>query len=766
MASYYVDATLGDDSNPGTQSQPWKTISKVNSSSFNPGDKIYFKRGEVWREQLTVPSSGEEGNPITFGAYGSGDKPIISALEEVPSEDWSGPDENGEYTYSTTTTCVVFAEDGEFIPEGVAGNLSPGEWDYDSDTDTLYYKPSSGTPSDHTTERGERSRAVLIDGKSYITLVYLSLVGNNHPGAYKNCIDVLGTGSNIIIDSCLVKIAYVCGIVFGLDISNSRISNTEVAQCSSRGIWVRGSNSIIRNCHVHHIGQGNLIDSHDREGISVGGNGNIVESCIVHDCGHPSAGDDQSGWGILLYGGTGNNTVRYNTVYNIDHIGIGVFQSDDKVYYNVIHSCGIKATADEGYFGGIRVKGNLSGVEIYNNVVYKCHDNISTTNKHYGAGILVFAAANETLTLTLKNNVIAFNETNYDLVVQEMDATAEINLTSDYNCFYRPDGAKFYYNDSEKTFSEYQAASGQDSHSISLDPSFVDPDNGDFHLKVGSPCIDAGVDVGLDRDFDYNPVPWGAGVDIGAFELVRRITVLKLSHNPLDCRGKWIDLSRFGNHGIPHGGARPVQICPGVMGFEFDGHTYVNCGNNKNLDFLSDAGFSLMLWVLTRNQYYTYPSLINRGTQSATIGYFWLYTESDYDYKNIHFLMSDGQNQYVGTYANNVLERDRLVCVTLTFDPSGSTFNLYKNAICVKSYCHDILSVTSGDFYVGTYQGQTNNYAFNGIIAEVIFAKETWSPDEVRENIYRSPIYRILRGLPRSFVYVKVPFYRRKRCLI
>jgi len=567
MANYYVDATLGDDSNPGTITQPWKTISKVNSSSFSPGDNIYFKRGEVWREQLTVPSSGSDGNPITFGAYGSGNKPVISALEEVPSEDWSGPNENGEYTYSTTTTCVVFAEDGEFIPEGVAGNLSPGEWDYDSDTDTLYYKPSSGTPSDHVTERGERTRAILISGKSYVTLVNLNPVGNNHPQAYRNCVDVIGTGSNIIVDNCLIKIAYVCGIRFDLDISDSRISNTEVTQCTGRGIWIRGSNSVVRNCHVHHIGQGNLIDSHDREGISVGGSNNIVELCTVHDCGHPSAGDEGSGWGILLYGGTGNNTVQYNTVYNIDHIGIGIFQSNDKVYYNVIYNCGIKATADGGYFGGIRVKGNLSGIEIYNNVVYKCDDNISTANKHYGAGILIFAAADETLSLTLKNNIVAFNETNYDLVVREMAETAQINLTSDYNCFYRPDGAKFHYDGSEKTFSEYQSASGQDSHSICLDPAFVDPDNGDFHLKVGSPCIDAGTDVGLDRDFDYNPVPWGAGVDIGAFELTRRITVLKLSHRPKDCRsGKWTDLSRFGNHGIPHGGARPVMIAPRVWG--------------------------------------------------------------------------------------------------------------------------------------------------------------------------------------------------------
>jgi len=78
-ATYYVDATNGNDGNNGlSEAAPWKTISKVNSSTFTPGDQILFKRGEVWREQLEVPSPGSSGNPITFGAYGSGENPLIS----------------------------------------------------------------------------------------------------------------------------------------------------------------------------------------------------------------------------------------------------------------------------------------------------------------------------------------------------------------------------------------------------------------------------------------------------------------------------------------------------------------------------------------------------------------------------------------------------------------------------------------------------------------------------------------------------------------
>jgi hypothetical protein len=82
--TFYVSATGGNDANDGLSSAtPWKTISKVNSATFQPGDSILLKSGDLWREQLAPPSSGTSGSVITFGSYSSGAKPVISGADVV-----------------------------------------------------------------------------------------------------------------------------------------------------------------------------------------------------------------------------------------------------------------------------------------------------------------------------------------------------------------------------------------------------------------------------------------------------------------------------------------------------------------------------------------------------------------------------------------------------------------------------------------------------------------------------------------------------------
>ena len=73
---YFSDS--GNDSNSGSQKNPWKSLSKLNSSELNPGDSIFFNRGDSFFGELVVNGSGTASEPIVFTSYGSGDKPIIS----------------------------------------------------------------------------------------------------------------------------------------------------------------------------------------------------------------------------------------------------------------------------------------------------------------------------------------------------------------------------------------------------------------------------------------------------------------------------------------------------------------------------------------------------------------------------------------------------------------------------------------------------------------------------------------------------------------
>jgi len=56
----------------------------------------------------------------------------------------------------------------------------------------------------------------------------------------------------------------------------------------------------------------------------------------------------------------------------------------------------------------------------------------------------------------------------------------------------------------------YNTGQGAGTNQVSGDPMFVDPLNGDFHLRAGSPAIDSGTDMDLPA--------LGAGPDIGVFE--------------------------------------------------------------------------------------------------------------------------------------------------------------------------------------------------------------------------------------------------------
>lgn len=75
---YYV-STSGNDGNDGcTTATPWKSIAKVDATTFAPGASILFQDGGSWTGELHPLGSGAGGAHIVMSSYGSGAKPIIA----------------------------------------------------------------------------------------------------------------------------------------------------------------------------------------------------------------------------------------------------------------------------------------------------------------------------------------------------------------------------------------------------------------------------------------------------------------------------------------------------------------------------------------------------------------------------------------------------------------------------------------------------------------------------------------------------------------
>lgn len=95
--TYFVDANhpSARDTNPGTESQPFKTIGKA-TPLLQAGDTVFVKAG-IYRETVTLSKSGTAADPITIMAYpGEEDKAIINAAEPVTN--WrkcTGPEDCG-----------------------------------------------------------------------------------------------------------------------------------------------------------------------------------------------------------------------------------------------------------------------------------------------------------------------------------------------------------------------------------------------------------------------------------------------------------------------------------------------------------------------------------------------------------------------------------------------------------------------------------------------------------------------------------------------
>ena len=145
-------------------------------------------------------------------------------------------------------------------------------------------------------------------------------------------------------------------------------------------------------------------------------------------------------------------------------------------------------------------------------------------NNRYGiriAGVYP-AVPNEVLNVEVKNNIV-FGSTVQAFVAKlggENDGTNGSGNVYTHNCF-GPESTNFIewgIGIHKSTYTRWETAYGGTTHSVQADPLFVSTSTPYFRLKLGSPAINTGVDVGLTQDYAGNHVPVGSAPDIGAYE--------------------------------------------------------------------------------------------------------------------------------------------------------------------------------------------------------------------------------------------------------
>ncbi len=85
-ATYHVDSTAGSDTANGTTpASAWRSLEKVNATTFAPGDQILLRAGSMWEGVALHPlGSGTPASPIVLGRYGEGPKPALHGRGRVP----------------------------------------------------------------------------------------------------------------------------------------------------------------------------------------------------------------------------------------------------------------------------------------------------------------------------------------------------------------------------------------------------------------------------------------------------------------------------------------------------------------------------------------------------------------------------------------------------------------------------------------------------------------------------------------------------------
>lgn len=285
--------------------------------------------------------------------------------------------------------------------------------------------------------------------------------------------------------------------------ANCVVRNNRCYRNGMEGMEIHGTNHLVENNEIWDtivIPPQDLPESADTDGIRFFGSGHIFRSNYIHgikydDQENPNYSIDafQTWHSDPYFEAAYNILIEKNLIvlpgYKDPKANCRGFMMRDCSYITIRNN--IVITQGGTNTGG----GNVDHVKILNNTFI---GSLSYLYSNWPIGISLQNCPHS----IVKNNIV-YNQVNWAIY---LEGTTYTGLDIGNNCAYNSDG-------SIPLGTPYL-------HDLwGIDPFFENPDDHNFHLKSGSPCIDAGVTLADVRDdYENNARPSGTAYDIGAFE--------------------------------------------------------------------------------------------------------------------------------------------------------------------------------------------------------------------------------------------------------
>ncbi|HEX9006361.1 MAG TPA: right-handed parallel beta-helix repeat-containing protein, partial [Bacteroidota bacterium] len=236
--TYYV-RNDGNDGNTGTSdAAAWASVARVNQATLNPGDRVLFKSGGLWAEQLSPALSGTSTQPILYGAYGSGARPVIDASGPLPGWNstgaWISVGANVWQFNGTRSpgrlwlSGVEYGASGDAAGNGVSTPTSRYRW-WSDGVKLLVYSPGGNPATAYSsiTAASVGRLAMSLGGQSYLVFRGLDFRGG------ETCIE-LRNADFVTFDSCsILRGTSRYGLVARDGSNNGVVSNCQLDRADS-----------------------------------------------------------------------------------------------------------------------------------------------------------------------------------------------------------------------------------------------------------------------------------------------------------------------------------------------------------------------------------------------------------------------------------------------------------------------------------------------------------------------------------------------------